>query len=117
MRIAFNTMRLNGVLLAGLLIAGCSAMDTNVARMNSDVQRISVGEPYPVPAKVLTSAMLQAGFTPEQILKFGPKVRNAIGAAGGAQVNDGNVALAIFSIQDQQLYVTSRQTGTFIRNL
>jgi hypothetical protein len=61
--------------------------------------------------------MLQAGFTPEKILKYGPGIRNALGSVGGAQVNEGQVALAIFSIQDRQLYVSSRQAGTFIHDL
>jgi len=61
--------------------------------------------------------MLQAGFTADEVLKYGPKVRNAVAAAGGAQINDGKAARAIFSIQNDQLIVSSRETGTFIRKL
>jgi hypothetical protein len=62
MKNALSNARRFGILLTILFIAGCSAMDTNVKRLNSDVQKIPLGEPYPITAKVLTSAMLQAGF-------------------------------------------------------
>ena len=106
-------------LLAGLTLAliGCASMDTNVARLEADVQSISVGEPHAVSARDLAAAMVQAGFSGADILKYGPEVRNAIGSAGGAQINKDKFAHAILTVQDGKLYVSSRDGGTFLREL
>lgn len=106
-------------LLAGLTLAliGCASMDSNVARLEADVQSISVGEPHAISARDLAAAMVQAGFSGEDILKYGPSVRNAIGSAGGAQINKDQFAHAILTVQDGKLYVSSRDGGMFLREL
>lgn len=106
-------------LLAGLTLAliGCASMDSNVARLEADVQSISVGEPHAISARDLAAAMVQAGFSGEDILKYGPSVRNAIGSAGGAQINKDQFAHAILTVQEGKLYVSSRDGGTFLREL
>jgi len=109
--------RFAGITLVALILTACSASDANVARLNQDVQQITVGEPYPISARSLAAAMLQAGFSSDEVLEYGPRVRNAIGSSGGAQINKGKYADAIFSVQDSNLYVSSRDGGTFIRDL
>ncbi len=102
---------------AALALIGCASMDSNVARLEADVQSISVGEPQAISARDLAEVMIQAGFTGEEILKYGPSVRNAIGSAGGAQINKDKFAHAILTVQDGKLYVSSRDGGTFLREL
>ena len=99
------------------LLAACAATDNNIARLNADVQKVAVGDPYPVSAQDLAAVMVQAGFTGSEILEYGPQVRNAIGSAGGAQINKDKFARAIFTVQDGNLYVSSRDGGTFLREL
>lgn len=105
------------LVLTLLVLVGCDQMDTNVARVDARVQPISVGEPYVISAMDLAAAMLQAGFTREEILELGPKVQVALAASGGVQINEGRAARAILSVQDNQLFISSRATGTFIRDL
>ena len=99
------------------LLVGCAGIDGNVARFEADVQKITVGEPFAISARDLAAVMLQAGFTGEEILDYGPKVRNAIGTSGGAQINKDRYARAILTVQEGKLYVSSRDFGTFLREL
>lgn len=81
------------------------------------VLAIPVGEAAEVSAADLAQAMVRAGFSREEILKHGPAVRNSLATSGGAQVRDGKVIGALFSIHAGQLYVTSRTRGTFVQPL
>ena len=111
--------KLRGALLAGaaVVLMGCAGMDGNVARFEAEVQNITVGEPYAISARDLAAAMVQAGFSGAEVLEFGPKVRNAIGTSGGAQINKDRYARAILTVQEGKLYVSSRDSGTFLRDL
>jgi hypothetical protein len=100
-------------LVLALSLAGCTAMDKNVVRMEEQVTPITVGDAAAVPAYVLASAMLRAGFTEDQVLNRGVALRDALATSGGAQVRDSDLVLALFSVHDNVLYVTSRTGGTF----
>lgn len=81
-----------------LTVAGCASMDRSIAIAEQVVTPVLVGQATDVSAYDLAEAMLQAGFTPDQILKDGPAIRNALATSGGAQVRYGHVAEAIFVI-------------------
>lgn len=102
---------------AAALLAACDTADNNITRLNSDVQDIAVGDPYPVGARTLAAAMLEAGFNGAEVLKFGPSVRNGLGTSGGAQIREDRYTRALFTIQGGKLYVSSRDGGTFMRDL
>ena len=99
------------------VLAGCASVDKNIAMTTEPVTSIVAGDATEVSAQDLAEAMLRAGFTREQILKHGPVVRQALATSGGAQVRDGKVIGALFSIHSGQLYVTSRSRGTFMQPL
>lgn len=94
-----------------LIFAACS--DSNVRRMDSPVVPIAVGETALLSATSLAKAMLRAGFSREEILEYGPAVRNSISMQGGAEVKRSNAIQALFSVHDGTLYVSSRTSGTF----
>lgn len=98
---------------AGLAACATTKFDSNIALTSQPVTPLLVGEAADVSAIVLASAMIRAGFTDEQILSDGPGVRNALATAGGAQVRDEQSILALFSVQNGLLYVSSRERGTF----
>jgi hypothetical protein len=104
-------------LLLVLALAACTTVDENITRTTETVTAITVGEATEVSALDLAQAMLKAGFTREQILQHGAAVRNALAKSGGAQVRDGKMVGALFSIHSGQLYVTSRSRGTFMQPL
>lgn len=99
------------------LAGACASVDPNIAMTEAPVLAIPVGEAAEVSAADLAQAMVRAGFSREEILKHGPAVRNSLATSGGAQVRDGKVIGALFSIHAGQLYVTSRTRGTFVQPL
>jgi hypothetical protein len=106
------------IALAILPLLGCaSTMDRSIALTEQTVTPITSGDQQSVSAYDLAEAMLQAGFTPEQILKDGPQIRNALATSGGAQVRYNHLAEAMFAVHGQVLYVTSRTRGTFTQPL
>lgn len=100
------------VVIAALLSGCATTMDRSIAIAEQIVTPVTVGDPTNVSALDLAEAMLQAGFTPEQILEDGPSIRDALALSGGAQVRYDQVAQALFAVHSQQLYVTSRDRGT-----
>jgi len=110
-------------LTAGLMLAmtaalgGCSGADWAVQRTTENVSSISVGDPGEVNATVLASAMLRAGFTRAEILDQGPRIRRALATKGGAEARRDGEMIALFSHKEGALYVTSAQSGTFVRQL
>jgi hypothetical protein len=107
--------RLVGAVLLAVAPGACATtkFDSNIALTNQPVTALVVGEASDVPALVLASAMMRAGFTDEQILREGPGVRTALATSGGAQVRDEQSILALFSVQNGLLYISSRERGTF----
>ncbi|TVQ42509.1 MAG: hypothetical protein EA424_07850 [Planctomycetaceae bacterium] len=94
-------------------LAACAA-DSNVRRVSEPVSPVSVGEPGDVPADALAGAMLRVGFSPQEILDMGPSIRRSLTQGGGAQARRQGELVALFSIWQGALYVTSNDTGTFI---
>jgi hypothetical protein len=101
-------------LALSLALNACASMDRSVALSEAAVVPITAGEAADVPASALAEAMLRAGFTPEEIIRNGPALHNALATSGGAQVRQARVVSAVFAIHADALYVTSRTRGTFM---
>lgn len=109
----FRAWRSPFVLLSFTAMAACAA-DPNVRRVDAPVSSISVGEPGDVSADALALAMLRVGFSPDEILDMGPSIRRSLTQSGGAQARRGGELVALLSIWQGTLYVTSSETGTFV---
>lgn len=116
-RKARSAWRLAAIAGCILPLLGCSTMDRSIALAEQVVSPITLEDPADVSAYDLAEAMLMAGFTPEQIVRDGPAVRNALATSGGAQVRYNHMAEALFAVHGQELYVTSRTRGTFTQPL
>lgn len=103
-----------GAALMALVLSGCATFDESIAITQETVLPINAGDTAEVSALDLAEAMLRAGFEPPEILLHGPAVRNALAAAGGAQVRSGGGVQAMMTIHADRLYVASRTRGTFI---
>jgi hypothetical protein len=105
--------------VAGLVsaLAGCMTVDRSVELATSSVVPITVGDANVVPAYDLAAAMVEAGFTEEEILRYGPDVHEALATSGGAQVREGKVVNALMAVHGNDLYITSRSRGTFVRHM
>lgn len=103
-------------LMIPCFLAACAA-DSNVRRASVPVAPISIGEPGDVSADALAGAMLRVGFSPKEIMDLGPSIRRSLTQGGGAQARRQGELVALFSIWQGALYVTSGDTGTFIVDL
>lgn len=105
------------IALASTLLVVSACADTNVTRNMGGVAPIPSRETASVSADDLVVTMIQTGFSDEDILEFGPAVRNALATHGGAEVRDGGNVTAIFSVFDGNLYVVSQRGGTYVHPL
>ncbi len=103
-------------LMIPCFLAACAA-DSNVRRASVPVAPISIGEPGDVSADALAGAMLRVGFSPQEVLEMGPSIRRSLTQGGGAQARRQGELVALFSIWQGALYVTSSDTGTFVIEL
>lgn len=103
---------ISGVLVTSLL-TGCASMDATVALTQQVVTPMATGEAADVLADDLALAMIRAGFSREEVLEYGPALRNALATSGSAQMRNGGQVSALFAVFGDQLYVSSRTRGTF----
>jgi hypothetical protein len=64
-------------------------------------------------AEDIIQIMRPAGFTDEQILAFGPDLRNLLASTGAAQIRVGDKIEAMYAVDDQRVLISSRRNGTF----
>jgi len=108
------------VAISGLLIVlsfsallgmvGCAHTQAQViAGSNHEVANLS--------AEDTVRIMLRAGFINEQILELGTDLRNELARSGAAQIHVGDKVEAIFAVDGDYVYVSSRLRGSFIYDL
>ncbi len=100
-----------------LLLAGCATTDQSIVLANQAVTPMTGTESAEVSAYDLAEGMLRAGLEPDQVIKYGPAIRNALATSGAAQVRIAGIAEAIFAIENGRLLITSRTRGTFVQPL
>lgn len=61
--------------------------------------------------------MRRAGFSDKQILELGTEVRNALLLSGAVEVKRGKIIEAIFAVNDNNVFITTRLRGNFIYNV
>jgi len=65
----------------------------------------------------IVRVMRRTGFSDEQILELGTQLRNALLLSGAAQIKQGNIVEAIFAVDENNVYITTRLRGNFIYDL
>ena len=61
--------------------------------------------------------MRRSGFSDEQIVELGTQVRNALLLSGAVEVKRGKIIEAIFAVNNNSLFITTRLRGNFIYNI
>ena len=84
--------------LGAMATLGCATVDRSVALSKETVTLLASGDVADVSAEELAEAMLRAGFSRNEILRHGPKIRNALATSGSAQVKDGHIVNALFAV-------------------
>lgn len=100
-----------------VFLSGCATLDHNIAMTEQKVLPIKAGETATVPAPAIARAMLNAGFSVEEVREYGHALHIALATTGGAQIRNGKLVQAVFAVHSDRLYVVSRGSGTFIQPL
>ena len=104
-----NTHLLLLVILLVISTVGCSHMEVHPLANR--------GQAIGLDAKQMVKIMKRAGFSYEEILDYGPKVRNSLARNGAAQVMKSDMTQAIFVVNKPYLYVSSKENGSFTYHL
>ncbi len=65
----------------------------------------------------IVRVMRQAGFSDNQILEYGTYLHDALAYSGAVQIKIRNRLEAVFAINGDAVYISSRMTGNFIYNV
>ena len=65
----------------------------------------------------IIQVMSRAGFSDEQIIEFGPVIRKGLLNSGAVQIRQGDTVEAVFAVQGEFVYVSTRMRGSFIYNV
>lgn len=65
----------------------------------------------------IIQVMSRAGFSDDQIIEFGPLVRKGLLNSGAVQVRQGDTVEALFAVQADFVYVSTRMRGSFVYNV
>lgn len=108
------------VAIGGLFIVlSLSALLGTVGCTHNQAQVIPISnrEVAALSAEDIARVMLRAGFSDKQIVELGTEMRNELARSGAAQINVGDKVEAIFAVDGDFVYVSSRLRGSFIYDL
>lgn len=101
------------VLLTMATIVGCGGIGSKAITLES----VPNQERAALDADDIVRIMKRAGFSDEQIVEHGTKLRNTLAISGAAQVRIGEYVEAILAVSGQYIHVTTRLRGSFIYDL
>lgn len=94
-----------------LSIVGCG--------YTAEIQVVPVGSKnvLELTAPDIVKIMKRSGFSDQQILTYGPQVKDSLARSGGVQIMVGRTVEAIFGVSGNEIYITTRASGSFIYNV
>jgi hypothetical protein len=91
-------------------VAGCASAGIQLIPLsNRSVLALSADD--------IVQVMRRAGFSDAQILEHGPGLRDGLAQSGAVQVKIYNKVEAVFAINDDSVYISTRLRGNFIYNV
>ena len=103
------------LLLLALGVIGCGGS----SRSGIQVIPLSSRSVLELNADDVVWVMRRAGFSDQQILEYGPDLRDGLAQSGAVQIKVGNKVEAVFAINLDHgpcVYITTRLRGSFIYN-
>jgi hypothetical protein len=65
----------------------------------------------------IVQVMSRVGFSDEQIIEYGPGLRSALLNSGACKIEQGETIQAVFAVEGDYVYVSTRSVGSFIYNV
>ncbi|OHB74669.1 MAG: hypothetical protein A2Z25_09315 [Planctomycetes bacterium RBG_16_55_9] len=103
------------LLLLALGVMGCGARRSGI-----QVIPLSSRSVLELNADDVVRVMRRAGFSDQQIMEYGPDLRDGLAQSGAVQIKVGNKVEAVFAINLDHgpcVYITTRLRGSFIYNV
>ncbi|MEJ2647972.1 MAG: hypothetical protein P8016_06140 [Sedimentisphaerales bacterium] len=98
------------VLLLLLSLSGCMRSGFQVVPVpNRDVLVLDANE--------VVQILRAAGFSNEQILEYGPSIRDGLARSGAVRILINKVVEAGFAVKGDDVYISTRSRGYFIYNI
>ncbi len=107
----------SGVIIVSLLLALLAFGVVSCAQKGFEVIPLNYQEVLTLSSDDIVRVMRRAGFSDNQILEYGTDLHDALSRSGAAQVKISNKLQAVFAINGDSVYISTRLRGNFIYNV
>jgi len=107
----------SGVIIVSLLLALLAFGVVSCAQKGFEVIPLNHQEVLTLSSDEIVRVMRQAGFSDNQILEYGTDLHDALSRSGAAQIKMSKKLQAVFAINGDSVYISTRLRGNFIYNV
>jgi len=106
-----------GAIVASLLLALLAFGVVSCAPRGLDIIPLDNRNVLTLSSDDIVRVMRQAGFSDNQVLEYGEYLHDALSNSGAAQIKIRNRLEAVFAINGDAVYISTRLRGNFIYNV
>jgi len=107
----------SGAVTASLLLALLTVGVVSCAQRGFEVIPLSHQDVLTLNSDDIVRVMRRAGFSDNQILEYGTDLHDALSHSGAAQIKINKKLQAVFAINGDSVYISTRLRGNFIYNV
>jgi len=107
----------SGVIIVSLLLALLAFGVVSCAQKGFEVIPLNHQEVLTLSSDDIVRVMRRAGFSDNQILGYGTDLHDALSRSGAAQIKIDKRLQAVFAINGDSVYISTRLRGNFIYNV
>jgi len=107
----------SGVIIVSLLLALLAFGVVSCAQRGFEVIPLNHQEVLNLSSDDIVRVMRRAGFSDNQILEYGTDLHYALSRSGAAQIKIDKKLQAVFAINGDSVYLSTRLRGNFIYNV
>ena len=107
----------SGVIIVSLLLALLTFGVVSCAQRGFEVVPLGHQEVLTLSSDDIVRVMRRAGFSDNQILEYGTDLHDALARSGAAQIKINKTLQAVFAINGDSVYISTRLRGNFIYNV
>ena len=107
----------SGVIIVSLLLALLAFGVVSCAQRGFEVIPVNYEEVLTLSSDDIVRVMRRAGFSDNQILEYGTDLHDALSRSGAAQIKMSKKLQAVFAINGDSVYISTRLRGNFIYNV
>ncbi len=107
----------SGVIIVSLLLTLLAFGVVSCAQRGFEVIPLSYQEVLTLSSDDIVRVMRRAGFSDNQILEYGTELHDALSRSGAAQIKISKKLQAVFAINGDSVYISTRLRGNFIYNV